>query len=70
MDLNEFDDVQCSLINIGDCPGILEDKFVLNGTREPCFYTVTFEKGLLYNVREILHNCNQLRSSIVYCMLE
>ena len=47
MDHNELDDVQCSLIDTGDCPGVLQHKFVLNGTREPCFYTVTFEKGLL-----------------------
>ena len=70
MDHNELDDVQCSLIDTGDCPGVLQHKFVLNGTREPCFYTVTFEKGLLHNVRKTVHNCNQLRSSIVYCMLE
>ena len=63
MDHNELDHVQCSLIDTGDCTGVLKHKFVLHGTREPCLYTMTFEKGLLYNVRKIVHNCNQLRSS-------
>ena len=67
MDHNELDDVQCSLIDTCDCPGILEHKFVLKGTQEPSIQRLL--KIVCYNyVGKIMHNCN--REVVVYCMLE